>query len=75
MIDVDRLFVNALSSMPLAFNLFGSLALDLDLATKVWQRLLPDFVHHVMSIGFEHSPGRGDSRFLGDRTAFDAVQS
>ena len=72
-IDVERLFANALSSMPLAFNLLGPLALDLDLATAVWRRLLPDFVQTVQRIGFEHSPGRGDARFLGDGTAFDAV--
>ena len=72
-IDVDRLFANALSSMPLCFNLLGPLALDLDLATAVWRRLLPDFVHTVEGISFEHSPGRGDARFLSDGTAFDAV--
>ena len=73
MIDVDRLFANALSSMPLCFNLFGPMALNLEMATAVWRRLLPSFVHSVESIGFEHSPGRGDARFLSDGTAFDAV--
>jgi hypothetical protein len=73
MIDVERLFANALSSMPLCFNLFGPMALNLEMATAVWRRLLPSFVHSVESIGFEHSPGRGDARFLSDGTAFDAV--
>ena len=72
-IDVDRLFENALSSMPLCFNLLGPMALDLDLATAVWRRLLPGFVRCVENIGFEHSPGRGEARFLADGTAFDAV--
>jgi len=72
-IDVDRLFANALSSMPLCFNLLGPMALNLDLATTVWRRLLPTFVHTVESISFEHSPGRGEARFLSDGTAFDAV--
>ena len=72
-IDADRLFVNALSSMPLSFNLLGPMALNRDLATAVWHRLLPAFVHTVESIGFEHSPGRGEARFLSDGTAFDAV--
>jgi hypothetical protein len=63
-IDVERLFANALSSMPLCFNLIGPMALDLDLATAVWRRLLPGFVHTVESISFEHSPGRADARFL-----------
>lgn len=72
-IDVDRLFANALSSMPLCFNLLGPMALNLELASAVWRRLLPSFVHAVESIGFEHSPGRGEARFLSDGTAFDAV--
>jgi len=33
-IDEERLFANALSSMPLTFNLLGPLALDLGLATR-----------------------------------------
>ena len=73
MIDEDRLYANLLSSMPLAFNLLGPLALDLDLATRVFQPLLPGFVHTVRSIAFEHSPGRGDPSYLHDGTAFDAV--
>jgi hypothetical protein len=72
-IDVDRLFANALSSMPLCFNLLGPMALNLDLATTVWHRLLPTFVRTVENISFEHSPGRGDARFLADGSAFDAV--
>lgn len=74
-IDEDRLFGNALSSMPLAFNLFGPLALDLELASKVFQKLLPDFVHRVTGIKFEHSPGRREERFLHDGTAFDLAVS
>jgi hypothetical protein len=70
-IDEERLFANALSSMPLTFNLFGPLALDLDLATAVFRRLLPEFVYTVEHIAFEHSPGRRESRFLLDGTAFD----
>ena len=63
-IDEERLFGNALSSMPLTFNLFGPLALDLKLATSVFRRLLPDFVHTVEQIIFEHGPGRREDRFL-----------
>lgn len=70
-IDADRLFGNLLSSMPLCFSMFGPMALDLVLATGVWRRLLPTFVDQVESFGFEHSPGRGDARFLADGTAFD----
>jgi hypothetical protein len=70
-IDDERLFGNALSSMPLAFNMFGPMALDRKLATSVFRELLPGFVRSVERIQFEHSPGRRDERFLADRTAFD----
>lgn len=70
-IDEERLFGNALSSMPLVFNMFGPMALDRKLATAVFRELLPGFVRSVERIQFEHSPGRRDERFLADRTAFD----
>ena len=70
-IDEDRLFGNALSSMPLVFNLFGPMVIDPRLATSVFRRLLPTFVHTVEHIAFEHSPGRREQRFLADGTAFD----
>ncbi len=73
MIDEDRLYSNALSSMPLCFNLLGPLALDLDLATKVFAAVLPGFVQTVERIDFETSPGRRDARFLDDGTALDAA--
>jgi hypothetical protein len=72
-IDEDRLIGNALSSMPLVFNAFGPLALDTKLATAVFRQLLPEFVHSVERIAFEHSPGRRDHRFLADRSAFDVA--
>jgi hypothetical protein len=72
-IDEDRLVANSLSSQPLVFNAFGPLALDVKLATKVFRQLLPDFVQTVERITFEHSPGRRDTRFLADRSAFDAA--
>jgi hypothetical protein len=70
-IDEDRLFGNALSSMPLVFNLFGPMVLDPGLATSVFRHLLPTFVHSVEHIVFEHSPGRREARFLGDGSAAD----
>ncbi|KRR14918.1 hypothetical protein CQ12_32270 [Bradyrhizobium jicamae] len=70
-IDEDRLLGSALSSMPLTFNMFGPMALDLNLATAVLRQLLPDFVHQVTGFMFEHSPGRRQERFLNDGTAFD----
>lgn len=70
-VDEDRLLSNPVSSMPLAVNLFGPLALDTKLGSKVLRQLLPDFVHSVQRIVWEHSPGRKDPRYLSDRTAFD----
>jgi hypothetical protein len=70
-IDEERLFGNALSSMPLCFNLFGPMALDLKLASDVFRGLLPDFVEQIEGFIFEHSPGRREERFLHDGTAFD----
>lgn len=70
-IDEERLFGNALSSMPLCFNLFGPMALNLKLASDVFRKLLPEFVSHVEGFIFEHSPGRREERFLHDGTAFD----
>lgn len=70
-IDEERLFGNALSSMPMAFNLLGPLALDLELATIVFRHILPEFVQSVEQILWEHSPFRRDDRGLSDRSAFD----
>lgn len=70
LIEKTRLFENLLSSQPLAFNAFGELKCDLALATKVLQGLWPQ-IDRVGDVSFEHSPGRGDDRFTGDRSAFD----
>lgn len=69
--DEERLFGNALSSMPLVFNVFAPLAMDLQLASTVFRQLLPGFVNDVLSIRFETSPARREKRFLNDGTAFD----
>ncbi|ACK85516.1 PGN_0703 family putative restriction endonuclease [Methylorubrum extorquens] len=71
--DIDRLTTNLLSSQPLAFNLFGPLARDPQLATRFAVELLPGTLTSVTDILFEHSPGRGDPRFTADRTAYDVV--
>lgn len=71
LISERRLYANLLSSQPLCFNLFGELARDLDLATAVFRQLAPGRVARVTEVAFEHSPGRGDPRFTGDRSAFD----
>lgn len=66
-----RIFSNLLSSQPLAFNLFAPLSRDLNLATQVFRELSGGRCHQVTGIEFEHSPGRGDSRFTADHSAFD----
>jgi hypothetical protein len=68
-----RLFADLLSSQPLAFNLFGELALDLARATAVARRLWPDRVERVTNIEFEWSPGRWNRRYLDNGTAADVA--
>lgn len=69
----DRLWANLLSSQALTLNLLAPLATDLDLATRVWRRLLPGFIQNVTALRFEHSPGRFDDAYFGDGTALDAL--
>src|SRR5258708_7305678 len=66
-----RIFNDLLSSQPLCFNLFGELQGDLTLASRVFRRLTDGRVETVTAIGFEHSPGRSDADYTGDRSAFD----
>jgi len=73
MIDAARLRQNLLSSMPLAFNVFGPLALDLSLATRTLHELLPGTFREVTGLAFEHSPGRGKAAFTADYSAFDVA--
>jgi hypothetical protein len=69
--DEAKILGHLLSSQGLALNLFVPMAIDLDLASRVWSRLLPDFVHSVTHLKFETSPGRGEECHLQDGTAFD----
>ncbi len=71
-IDAARLWGNLLSSMPLAFNLFGHLKLHPDVAERFVADLFPDLAGKVAQIQFEHSPAPGDPAFTADGTAFDA---
>jgi hypothetical protein len=66
-----RLFADLLSSQPLAFNLFGELALDVSRASAAARRLWPDRVDRVSRIEFEWSPGRWNPRYLDNGTAAD----
>ena len=66
-----RIFNDLLSSQPMAFNLFGELQQDPELATSVFKRLTNNRIQEVTGIEFEYSPGRGEDRYTGDSSAFD----
>ena len=66
-----RIFNNLLSSQPLCFNLFAELRNDLPLASRAFAQMTRGRLSEVTAIEFEWSPGRGDERYTGDRTAFD----
>lgn len=70
-ISKNRMYENLLSSQPLAFNLFGELSLNSDLASKVFDTLFPEKKIEVTKIQFEHSPGRKKPEYLNDNSAFD----
>ncbi len=72
LINQERLLTNLLSSQALCFNLFGELKRDPDyLATTVFAELTDGRVKAVERIEFEYSPGRSDSKYTGDKSAFD----
>lgn len=73
MMDEGRLRTNLLSSMALTFNLLAPLAMTRSNADTVLYTLLKEFRGATQDILFEHSPGRGDPRFTGDYSAFDAL--
>lgn len=70
-VEPFRLLHNMLSSQPMCFNLFGPLVDDLDLATTLWQALLPGEVKRVTRVLIEYTPEPA-AEYLNDRTAFDA---
>lgn len=71
MIEVDRLRANLLSSMPLTFNIFAPLKLDLRQATRFMAELFPGLMTEVRAIKFEHSPARGSAIYARDYSAVD----
>lgn len=66
-----RIFNDLLSSQPLCFNLFGELTRDTSVLTTVVNTLTDSRFSEVEDVWFEHSPGRSDESYLGDRSAFD----
>lgn len=73
-IDPFRLFCNMLASQPMCFNLFGSLVDNLELATRLFQAILPGEIQTVSKVQFEYAPEPARD-YLNDRTAFDAFIS
>jgi hypothetical protein len=76
MINVDRLYGNLLSSMPLCFNLFGPLfsKADLEPTTATVRSWWPDAPGCVSAVRFEWSPGRRKpGKFLENSSAFDVA--
>jgi hypothetical protein len=73
LIEQDRLWANMLSSQALCFNLFGDFKLDQKKASRVFRSMWPEFIDSVDDVLFEHSPGRGASRFTADGTALDVL--
>lgn len=73
MLREDRLWTDLLSSMPLCFNLFGGLASDPELASQALSRWWPELSLGQVKVRFEHSPGRCDPAFLGNKSAFDVA--
>jgi hypothetical protein len=70
-VEPYRLLNNMLSSQPMCFNLFGPMVRDPELATRLWQQVLPGRVAEVTQVCIEYAPTPAEE-YLHDRTAFDA---
>jgi hypothetical protein len=71
--DHQRVWADLLWSPALAFNLFGDLAADLELADRAVHTWWPDAPGTVSEVRFAHSPGRLDPAYLNSLRAFDAA--
>lgn len=73
-LDDKRLFRDLLSSMPMAFNLFGEASLpENDVSRFRLAELFGVVASEPSDIVFEWSPGRRDDQYTRDRTAFDVA--
>jgi len=66
-----RIFNDLLSSQPLCFNLFGEMQQNLPLASAAFRQLSNGRLDSVTAIEFEWSPGKSDSKYTNDKSAFD----
>ena len=71
--DHQRLWADLLSSVALAFNLFGDLAADLTRADRAVHSWFPDTPGRVSELRFAHSPGWLDPVYLNSLRHFDTV--
>lgn len=71
--DHQRLWADLLWAPTMAFNLFGDLAADLELADRAIHAWWPDTPGTVCDIRFAHSPGRFDPAYINSLRAFDAA--
>jgi hypothetical protein len=71
--DHQRLWADLLWSPTMAFNLFGDLAVDLELADRAVHAWWPDVPGTVSEVHFAHSPGRLDPAYLNSLRAFDVA--
>lgn len=72
-VDHQRIWADLLWSPALAFNLFGDLAADLDLAGRAVHTWWPDAPGKVTELRLAHSPGWLDPAYLNSLRAFDAA--
>ena len=71
--DHQRVWADLLWSPSLAFNLFGDLAADLQLADRAVHALWPEAPGKVAEVRFAYSPGRLDPAYLNSLRAWDAA--
>lgn len=72
-IDHQRIWADLLWSPAVAFNLFGDLAADLELADRAVHAWWPDAPGRVVDVRFAHSPGWLDPAYLSSLRSFDTV--
>ena len=72
-LDHQRIWADLLWSPTLAFNLFGDLAADLELADRAVHAWWPDAPGTVREVRFAHSPGWLDPAYLNSLRSFDAA--
>ena len=71
--DHQRLWAELLWSPAMAFNLFGDLSADHELAGRAVRVWWPDAPGSVSDVRFAYSPGRLDPEYLGSLRAFDTA--